>query len=643
MAARLSRRLAIAIALVLQAQEPTIPVGSLKGIAVPEPPNLSEFVRDRKLAVVLGKTLFWDMQTGTDGVQACASCHFHAGADSRSRNQVSPAVNKLGSDWLPSPGTAFSVGGAPNYELKPSDFPFHKLSDPNNRNSVVTSDADAIVSSQGVHRTEFIRSCDKCLTDVVRVVPDPMFNVNGINVRQVPGRSAPSVINAVFNFRQYWDGRAQNVFNGVNHWGDRDPGAQLLTVVKGVPTPVTVRIPNASLASQAVAPPTNTQEFSASGRDFAEIGAKFISIGKKDRDVLKNLLGVRPLGRQLVALDDSILGPYSQFPLRGLRGDGASYATLIQKAFRPEWWDSKMRVVVRDNGSISVVSEKEAARHAVSYTLMEYNFSLFFGLAVQLYESTLVSDDTPFDRYKAGDSQALNAQEQRGLALFSDADKVRCVNCHGGPEFTNASVSHVSTKPVFRRSKNLIDTGFNNIGLRPTREDPGVGRKDPWGNSRSEARRFSQRNPSYNLEFHGPVATDGAFKTPGLRNVELTAPYFHTGSMLTLDQVIDFYARGGDFQPIESSDGNSISPLSTLNLQPQDKKDLVAFLKALTDERVRYHRAPFDHPELLVPDGQLGDTQRVFDDTTGKAIDRFRWLPPVGRKGLLTPLPNFLQ
>ena len=635
--------LAVWLGCVLQAQEPLIPLGSLRGVAVPEPPNLADFVRDRKTAVMLGKALFWDMQTGTDGVQACASCHFHAGADNRSRNQVSPAVGKVGSDWLPAPGTTFTVGGGPNYELKPGDFPFRKLTDPNDRNSTVLSDADAIVSSQGVHKSKFLRTCDNCLTDVVQVLPDPLFHVNGINVRQVPGRAAPSVINAVFNYRQYWDGRAQNIFNGVNHWGDRDPNARVLKVVNGNITPVRVAIRNASLASQAVAPPTNTLESSASGREFADIGAKFTSIGRKDRDILKNLLRVRPLGRQLVALDDSVLGPYSMFPLRGLRGDASSYDALVKKAFRPEWWDSNKRVVVAEDESLRFVSEREAARYPVTYTLLEYNFSLFFGLAVQLYESTLISDDSPFDRYMAGNSSALNEQQKLGLALFADPVRVRCINCHGGPELTNASVSHVSTKLVFRRSGNLIDTGFNNIGLRPTREDTGVGRNDPWGKSMSEARLFSLRDPAYNQAFHGPVAVDGAFKTPGLRNVELTAPYFHTGSVLTLRQVIDFYSRGGDFQPIESYNGPPISTLSTLNLLDEEKEHLVSFLKSLTDERVRYNRAPFDHPELLVPDGQLGDTQRVFDDTTGKAIDRFKWIPPVGRNGLPVPPRNFLE
>src|SRR5690242_16536850 len=64
----------------------------LNQIAVPEPPNLFQFVKNKPAAIRLGKAFFWDMQTGSDGVQACASCHFHAGADSRLKNTVNPGT-----------------------------------------------------------------------------------------------------------------------------------------------------------------------------------------------------------------------------------------------------------------------------------------------------------------------------------------------------------------------------------------------------------------------------------------------------------------------------------------------------------------------------------------------------------------------
>ena len=70
-------------------------VPSLSDTPVPRPPNLGEFIRDEEAAKALGKALFWDMQVGSDGVQACATCHFRAGADPRKKNQVSPGLLRV--------------------------------------------------------------------------------------------------------------------------------------------------------------------------------------------------------------------------------------------------------------------------------------------------------------------------------------------------------------------------------------------------------------------------------------------------------------------------------------------------------------------------------------------------------------------
>lgn len=74
-----------------EAAGPVLPL-PLSDVSVPRPPNLADFVRDEKAAEVLGKALFWDMQVGSDGVQACATCHFRAGADPRRKNQISPGL-----------------------------------------------------------------------------------------------------------------------------------------------------------------------------------------------------------------------------------------------------------------------------------------------------------------------------------------------------------------------------------------------------------------------------------------------------------------------------------------------------------------------------------------------------------------------
>ena len=93
--------------------------GTLKEIPVPEPTNLGTYVRNRNAAIALGKALFWDMQVGSDGVQACGSCHFRGGADPRSINQANPG----GAD---NPDPTIDLGG-PNSQLRPSDFPLHQV------------------------------------------------------------------------------------------------------------------------------------------------------------------------------------------------------------------------------------------------------------------------------------------------------------------------------------------------------------------------------------------------------------------------------------------------------------------------------------------------------------------------------------
>jgi len=196
---------------------------------------------------------------------------------------------------------------------------------------------------------------------------------------------------------------------------------------------------------------------------------------------------------------------------------------------------------------------------------------------------------------------------------------------------------------------NLLDTGFNNIGVRPTREDIGLGADDPWGLPLSMAAQVvsgrlppPSMNPPFDPATDNRPGVDGAFKTPGLRNVELTAPYFHNGGQLTLKGVLDFYSRGGDFQPIERRNGE-IFPLRTIALADSDRNAVVEFLRALTDERVRYERAPFDHPELFAPEGHILSTQWVLNDGTGRAVDLFRYVPPVGRGGRMIPPQPFLQ
>jgi len=597
--------------------DPIVPLGSLKFVPIPEPPNLGEFVRDRDAAIKLGKALFWDMQVGSDGIQACASCHFAAGADNRSKNQISPGL--LGGD------TTFNTGG-PNHQLESGDFPFHRLENPADRFSTVLSDSNDVTSSMGVALTEFLDIVPGSAEDLGKVVRDPVFNVNDTNTRRVEPRNTPTMINAVFNFDNFWDGRARNIFNGVNPFGELDPDARVLKVSADLTTldQVRVELMNSSLASQAVGPPLSKFEMSFDGRTFPKLGKKMLSL--------------TPLGKQQVHPEDSVLGAEA-LPDKGL---SVSYKELIQAAFQPRWWDSPLIITDDADGNVGSMEPPAGPLTTDEFSMMEHNFSLFWGIAVQMYEATLVSDDSPFDRMMEGDQDAMTEQQRRGLGLF-DSGKTNCSACHQAAEFTNASVSHVSNEILERMTMGngeeaVYDNGFYNIGVRPTLEDLGRGGTGPGNRPLSHSRLaqqglFVDTSPEGepNVTPEERVAVDGAFKVPGLRNVELTAPYFHNGGQLTLRQVVEFYNRGGDFP--EQNIDNFDPDIQELGLSERDIDELVAFLRSLTDERVRFRRAPFDHPQLFVPNGHPGSSTSITDDGTGKATDDMLMIPAVGFNG----------
>jgi cytochrome c peroxidase len=623
---------------VLGAGEAAGQVPPLSSIPVPRPANLTDFVRDEEAARVLGKALFWDMQVGSDGVQACATCHFRAGADPRKKNQVSPGLLRF-----PEPDLNFD-GQGPNATLRRGDFPFLRFRIATDRDSPVDHRNNNVVSSQGVHHGIFGQDG--------RPAPDPEgFRVGRANVRRVEPRNTPTMINAVFNHRNFWDLRAQNLFNGVNPFGDRDPNAFVYRADDpSNPQKTTVSLADSSLASQAVGPPTNRFEMSADGRTFPDVGESLtLELSRRHRANGRRLRSLVPLGKQLVHPDDSVLGRYSRSPSQGLNVD---YETLIRRAFRRQWWDSTKLIRVAPDGTTTVVNRRDGSQATDEFTLIEYNFSLFFGLAVQIYEATLVSDDTPFDRFlKDPGNKPLSAAAERGRQVFfnlnaAPAARGNCLFCHSGALLSEASVDSVATRGLIRASGGqLSDTGTRNIGVIETTEDVGNGGLDPFGASLSVAVRDSAAGSI--------LAADGTFKIPGLRNVELTAPYFHNGGERTLLDVVNFYARGGNLggvHPILTRDGVFIGGLSVLNFNTPTtaipdvaavRADLVAFLRSLTDERVRNASAPFDHPQIFVPNGHPGNENSVTQ-RNGQAEDSLLEIPATGRRGGRA-LPGFLE
>ena len=166
--------------------------------------------------------------------------------------------------------------------------------------------------------------------------------------------------------------------------------------------------------------------------------------------------------------------------------------------------------------------------------------------AIASFERTVLSNDSPFDRWVKGDSKALTAQQVNGFKTFVNPDKGNCAVCHTAPNFT--------------------DSGFHNIGLAS----------------------FGLENPDMGRYAEKPLALmKGAFKTPTLREISHTAPYFHDGSATTLEQVVAHYVRGGEVKT------NLAPNMKELKLSAQEQADLVAFLRALNSKP-----QPFVLPEL---------------------------------------------
>src|SRR5690625_2843112 len=159
--------------------------------------------------------------------------------------------------------------------------------------------------------------------------------------------------------------------------------------------------------------------------------------------------------------------------------------------------------------------------------------------ALAAFQRTIVIDDTPFDRFLEGDYDAMTEQEIHGMELF--ANDAQCITCHNGP--------------------NLTDNNYYNVGL----------------NSDDEGR----------MEVTGNVRDDGAFRTSGLYGIAHHAPYMHDGSLETLEDVINFYDRGGDNHP------NKSPKMNELNLSDEEKDALLAFLMSLSGE---------NSPQVEVPE-----------------------------------------
>jgi cytochrome c peroxidase len=176
--------------------------------------------------------------------------------------------------------------------------------------------------------------------------------------------------------------------------------------------------------------------------------------------------------------------------------------------------------------------------------------------ALACFERSIISARSPYDRYHyGGDDRAVSDSAKRGEVLFFSAP-LSCFRCHGGSNFTDATASAANAG----RKVEFHNTGLYNL--------PGP---------------FSYPSPNLGIYEYTKAAADvGKFKTPTLRNIAVTAPYMHDGSIPTLEAVIDHYAAGG-----RGHDNPNKDPLiGGFRLSAQDRADLIAFLDSLTDDAV---------------------------------------------------------
>ena len=417
-------------------------------------------------AEVLGKAVFWDMQIGSDGVQACGSCHFHAGADNRTRGQLNPNTN--GGDLA-----SLEIKPA-NTDVVASDFPFHKLANPDIPGEAtlcglsplpacadpnVVSDSNDVMSSMGVSRFKrfddippigagsfgtAVMGVRPLLPDLGTVEPDPVPANEGF--RRVEPRHTPTFHGAAFNFDNFWDGRARFKIIGGSVFGPSDPTAHIF-IDPGTPNGAVavnlqattnghvrpdliaeepemaaqpVRMKFSSLGSQSVGPPLSDFEMSFAGRNWAKIGKKMLQ-----GDVLgfaaPGANEVIPLANQLVAPTDSRLGPFANNRPNGSSaacntlgaatavgkpGLCISYGDLIRLAFARVYWQNSNRHLNGapcadpfDGYCLTNAAGAASAANTNQFRQIEANFSLFFALSAQAYESLTIPDHTPADRF----------------------------------------------------------------------------------------------------------------------------------------------------------------------------------------------------------------------------------------------------
>jgi cytochrome c peroxidase len=252
---------------------------------------------------------------------------------------------------------------------------------------------------------------------------------------------------------------------------------------------------------------------------------------------------------------------------KGIRGQmgGRSAPTVINRAYSlDQFWDGRAKSLEEQAkgpiaNPIEMGNTHELCEKCVSgIEGYRQRFKAVFGSdkptidhiakAIATFERTVLSGNSAYDKYKAGDDKALTESQKRGMEIFF-SNNARCDSCHEGINFTNGK--------------------YANIGIGMDKPLPDLGR---YAITKQED-------------------DTGAFKTPTLREVSHTGPYMHDGSLKTLEEVVEHYNKGGIKNKWLHQD------VRQLNLTDTNKKDLIEFLKALNGEGWQQIKAPLSFPE----------------------------------------------
>ena len=208
-------------------------------------------------------------------------------------------------------------------------------------------------------------------------------------------------------------------------------------------------------------------------------------------------------------------------------------------------------------------NETYQAMFAAAFPDVDNPFTLeYIVKALASFNRTLNSFNSQYDKYLRGDSSALNASQIRGMNIFMD-ERGECFHCHEGKNFSDSTADEKSFS---------INQFFHNIGLYNIGGDGS----------------YTEENEGL-YEVTMNAYDKGKFKAPSLRNIELTAPYMHDGSMATLEDVVELHSNGGRNITEGENAGNGIENpfksdfITPKNFTEQEKADLVAFLHSLTD------------------------------------------------------------